>query len=56
MSDYRRGFGVIIGFIQHLQMVTTSNYNIIFNSHTLQFITPRTKSSQSAISSPVVAW
>jgi hypothetical protein len=48
-------FGLVIGFIEHLQIVTTSNYSTISNSHTLQFTTVGTKSSQSAASSPVVA-
>jgi hypothetical protein len=26
MSDYRRGFGLLIGFIEHLQIVTTNKY------------------------------
>jgi hypothetical protein len=50
------GFGLGIGFIDHLQIVTTSNYNTVANSHTLQFTTARTKSSQPAAFSPVVAW
>jgi hypothetical protein len=50
------GFGLVIGFIDHLQIVTTCNYSAIASTHTLQFITTRTKSSQSAVSSPVVAW
>jgi hypothetical protein len=29
------GFGVIIGFIDHLQIVTTSHYSAIANSDTL---------------------
>jgi hypothetical protein len=29
MSDYRRGYGLDIGFIYHLQVVTANNYNII---------------------------
>jgi hypothetical protein len=37
-----------MGFIDHLQIVTTSNYSAISNSHTLQFTTARTKSSQFA--------
>jgi hypothetical protein len=49
-------FGLIIGFIEHLQVATTRNYNAIANSNTLQFTTTRTKSSQSAVSSPVVSW
>jgi hypothetical protein len=40
------GFGLVIGFIEHLQIVTTSNYSAITNSHTLQFTTEHTKSSQ----------
>jgi hypothetical protein len=50
------GFGLAVGFIDCLQIVTTSNYSAITNSHTLQFATARTESSQSAVSSPVVAW
>jgi hypothetical protein len=48
-------YGFVIGFIEHLQIVTTRNYSAIANSHTLQFPTARTKPSQSAVSSPVVA-
>jgi hypothetical protein len=48
-------FGLVIGFIAHLQIVITSNYSAIANSHTLQFTAERIKSSQSAVSSPVVA-
>jgi hypothetical protein len=47
---------IVIGFIEHLQIVTTSNYSAVTNSHTLQFTTVHTESSQPAISSPVVAW
>jgi hypothetical protein len=45
---------LVIGFIEYLQIVTTSNYSAIANSHTLQFATART-TSQSTMSSPVVA-
>jgi hypothetical protein len=51
-----KGFGLKIGFIEHLQIVTTSNYSNIANSHTLQLTTARTKSSQSAVSSLNVTW
>jgi hypothetical protein len=50
------GFGFLIGFTEHLQIVTTSNYSYTTNSHSLQYTTARTKSSQSAVSSPVVVW
>jgi hypothetical protein len=40
------GFGLVIGFIEHLQIVTISNYKADANSHTLQFTTACTKSSQ----------
>jgi hypothetical protein len=43
----------VIGFIEHLQIVTTSNYSAIANSHSLQFTTTRTNSSQFAVSSLV---
>jgi hypothetical protein len=46
---------LIIGFIEHLQIVT-NNHSAIANSHPLQFITACIKSSQSAMPSPVVAW
>jgi hypothetical protein len=35
------------------QLVTTSHYKAIVNSHTLQFTTARTKSPQSVVPSPV---
>jgi hypothetical protein len=35
--------------------LTDRNYKVLY-SHTLQFTTARTKASQSAVSSPVVAW
>jgi hypothetical protein len=40
---------IVIGFIEHLQIVITSNYSATDNSHTLQFTTARTESSQSAV-------
>jgi hypothetical protein len=50
------GFGLVIRYIDHLQIVTTSNYSTITNSHTLEFATACTKPSQSAVSTLVVAW
>jgi hypothetical protein len=49
--------GIWIGnwIIEHLQIVTTSNYSAIANSHTQKFTTARTKSSHS-MASPVVTW
>jgi hypothetical protein len=49
-------FGLVIRFVAYLQNVTTSNYSVIINSYTLQYTTAGTKSSQSTVSSPVVAW
>jgi hypothetical protein len=48
------GFGLAVGFIGHLQVVTTSNYTAVANAHALHFTTARTKSSQSAVPSPFV--
>jgi hypothetical protein len=45
------GFGLVIGFIDHIQIVVTSNYNAIANLHTLQIITAHAKPSQSASTS-----
>jgi hypothetical protein len=56
LSDHRRGFYLVIGFIEHLQIVTASTYSAIANSHIQQLNTARTKPSQSALSSPVVVW
>jgi hypothetical protein len=44
---------LVVGFIQHFGIVTASNSSAIANSHTQEFTTARTKSSQSAMSSPV---
>jgi hypothetical protein len=56
MSDYRRGLGLVTGFIELLQNVINSNYIAITNLHTLQLTTARIKHFQSAMSSPVVDW
>jgi hypothetical protein len=45
--------GFMIGFIDYLQIVTTSNYSAVANSRTVRFVTACTKSYQSAVS---VAW
>jgi hypothetical protein len=44
MRASRRGFGLKIGFIDHLQVVTTNNYNTIANFHILQVTTAHAKS------------
>jgi hypothetical protein len=48
------GFGLVIGFTEHLQIITTSNYSAITSSHSQEFTTECTKTSQSAVSSPVI--
>jgi hypothetical protein len=40
------GFGLIIGFIDHLEMATTSNYNALANSYTRLLTTAHIKFSQ----------
>jgi hypothetical protein len=50
------GFGLIIGFIERLYLVTTNNYNTFTDLHTVQITTANTKSSQSPVSSPIIAW
>jgi hypothetical protein len=42
------GFGLVTRFIDHLHIVTTSNYNIIADLHTLQTAKAHAKPSQSA--------
>jgi hypothetical protein len=49
-------FGLEIGFIDHFQVINTSNYNTIANIHTLQITTAHAESFQSAVSSPVIPW
>jgi hypothetical protein len=43
------GLEFVIGFIEHLQIVTTSNYGAMANSHNLQLTTAPTKSFLSAV-------
>jgi hypothetical protein len=47
-------FGLLTGFIELVHNITTNNYSAHAYSHALQFTTKRDKSSQSALSSPVV--
>jgi hypothetical protein len=46
LSDYRKGFRLLIGFIDHLQLLTTSNYSTLANSCTRLLTTAHAKSSQ----------
>jgi hypothetical protein len=50
------GFGFVTGGTEHLSLVTTYDYNTLANSHTVRINIPHVKSSQFAMSSPVVAW
>jgi hypothetical protein len=43
-SDSQLGFVLDIGFINHLQVVTTNNYITIANFHTLQITRAHAKS------------
>jgi hypothetical protein len=43
------GFGLVIGFIRHVQLVPTINYNSFANSQTSQFTVARTKSFRSSL-------
>jgi hypothetical protein len=45
------GFGLEMGFIDLVQIITTSNYNAVTNLHTLQITTAHTKPSQSGFTS-----
>jgi hypothetical protein len=51
MSDPRRGFGLEIGFIDHLQVVTVNDNNTIANFHTLQTTIAHPQSFQTSFSS-----
>jgi hypothetical protein len=46
------GFGLVIGFIGHVQLVSTINYNSFANCHTSQFAIARDYSSQSSLALP----
>jgi hypothetical protein len=52
------GFGLVIGFNELLQDVTTHNYDSLIELHTqkITLTTAHIKSSQFAMSSPVTAW
>jgi hypothetical protein len=54
MELLETGLELVIGFVEILQNVSTSNYSAIANSHTQRITTARNKSSRSAVSSPVV--
>jgi hypothetical protein len=47
---------MIVEFIEHLQNVITIYYNALPYSRTHLHTTPKTKTSQPAMSSTVVAW
>jgi hypothetical protein len=56
MSDYRRGFVLDIGFVDHFntRFLTTLNYSAIADLHT--FITAHATSIQSVMFSTDVSW
>jgi hypothetical protein len=58
MSVDIMGFGLIMGFIGYLQKVTTNSYDSLIESHASKatVTTAHINSSQSAMSSPAVAW
>jgi hypothetical protein len=43
------GFGLVIRFVAHLQLVTSVNYSTIANSHTLLLTTAHATSSMSSL-------
>jgi hypothetical protein len=51
LCDCWQGSGLETGFIDHLQVITTNDYNNIANFHTLQITTAHAKSFQSAFTS-----
>jgi hypothetical protein len=55
LSDYRRGIGLVIGFIDHLRIVTTSNYNSLTELRTPN-ITVTTAHIKYSLSSLDVSW
>jgi hypothetical protein len=58
MCDYRRGFGLDVGFTDHLytRLGTTSNYSATANLHNSQITTALSEFFQLAVSSPDVPW
>jgi hypothetical protein len=56
MSDYRRGFGLDIGFIDNLQVVTTNNCNTIADFHTLQITDTHSLMSSIYYTRLAVSW